>query len=66
MEAKAIPYEGCEKNGTVISVNKEGIEICAGKDKLLIKQVKPEGKGVMNAYAWANGSGITTGDKLGV
>ena len=66
MEATAIPYEGCEENGTVISITKEGIEVCAGTDKLLIKQVKPEGKGLMNAYAWANGSGISSGDKLGV
>lgn len=66
MDATAIPYEGCEENGTVISVIKEGIEVCAGKDKLLIKQVKPEGKGLMDAYAWANGSGIKSGDKLGV
>lgn len=66
MEATAIPYEGCEENGTVISVTKEGIEVCAGTDKLLIKQVKPEGKGLMSAYAWANGSGISSGDKLGV
>ena len=65
MNAQAIPYEGCEENGSVISVTKEGIEVCAGKDKLLIKQVKPEGKGLMDAYAWANGSGITAGDKLG-
>lgn len=65
MSAQAIPYEGCEENGTVISVNKEGIEVCAGKDKLLLRQVKPEGKGLMSAYSWANGSGIEKGDKLG-
>ena len=64
--AKSIPYEGCEENATVISVTKEGIEVCAGKDKLLITQVKPEGKSAMNAYSWANGSGISAGDKLGV
>lgn len=66
METQAIPYEGCEENGTVISITKEGIEVCAGKDKLLITQVKPEGKGLMSAAAWANGSGISKGDKLGV
>lgn len=66
MNATAIPYEGCKENGTILSITKEGIEICAGKDKLLIKQVKPEGKGLMDAYAWANGSGISVGDKLGV
>lgn len=65
LSAQAIPYEGCEENGTVISVNKEGIEVCAGKDKLLLKLVKPEGKGAMSASAWANGSGIRAGDKLG-
>ena len=65
MEAQAISYDCCEENGIVVSVAKEGIEICAGKDKLLVKKVKPEGKGLMDAYAWANGSGIKAGDKLG-
>ena len=64
-KAQAIPYEGCEDYATVISVTKEGIEVCAGGDKLLIEQVKPEGKGLMSAYSWANGSGIKPGDKFG-
>ncbi len=65
LAAEVVPHEGCEQNGTVISVTKEGIEVCAGCDKLLIKLIKPEGKGVMSAYAWANGCGIKKGDKLG-
>ncbi len=65
MEAQAVPYEGCENNGEVISITKEGIEICANKEKLIITQVKPEGKGIMEAYAWSNGSGIKKGERLG-
>lgn len=65
LSAQAVPYEGCEENGTVISATKEGIEVCAGRDKLLLKSLKPEGKGVMSAAAWANGSGIKAGDKFG-
>ncbi len=65
LKAQAIPYEGCENAAAVISVNKEGIEVCAGGDKLLIELVKPEGKGLMSAYSWANGSGIKAGDKFG-
>lgn len=65
MKACSVSYEGCEENGKVISVTKEGIEVCAGKDKLVLQLIKPEGKGIMSAYSWSNGSGIVKGDKFG-
>lgn len=57
----------CEnfKCGEVISVNKDGISVKCTDGALLIKSVKPEGKGEMAAYAWSLGSKIKTGDVIG-
>ena len=50
---------------SVASVTKQGIEICTGDGCLLITKVKPESKGVMNAYDFANGAKIKVGTKFG-
>ena len=50
--------------GEVVRVTKEGIAVKTGKNLLLIKELKPEGKGQMSAYAWSNGAGIKTGNKF--
>lgn len=49
----------------VSNVNKNGIEINTGRGCLLITKVKPESKGVMNAFDFANGAKIKTGMKFG-
>lgn len=49
----------------VANVTKNGIEIQTGNGCLLIKKVKPESKGIMNAYDFANGAKIKTGTKFG-
>lgn len=41
--------------GEIIKVVKNGIEIGCGKDCILLKKVKPEGKGEMSARDWYNG-----------
>lgn len=41
--------------GEIIKVAKNGIEIGCGKDCILLKKVKPEGKGEMSARDWYNG-----------
>ena len=41
--------------GEIIKVAKKGIEIGCGKDCILLKKVKPEGKGEMSARDWYNG-----------
>lgn len=51
--------------GAVVSISKAGIEIQTGDGTVLLKEVKPEGKGLMPACAWSNGSGIKVGDILG-
>ena len=51
--------------GEVLSVTKDGIEIATGEGSLLVKTVKPEGKGKMRAFDWSNGAGVKVGDKFG-
>jgi len=53
------------KCGEVISVSKEGIAVKCLDGAIMIKAVKPEGKGEMTAYAWSLGSKIKCGDKIG-
>ena len=58
--------QNCSKAiGEVITTNKKGIEVATANGVLLITEVKPEGKAIMPASAWINGSGIKAGDKLG-
>lgn len=45
----------------IVSVTKSGIEVGTQKGILLIKKVKPESKGIMNAYDFANGAKIKAG-----
>lgn len=51
--------------GEIVCVNKNGIEINTKEGTLLITKVKPESKGVMNAFDFANGSKIQPKMKLG-
>ena len=50
--------------GEVVNITKEGLEISTSEGHLLIKKVKPEGKGEMFARDWANGSKIKIGDRF--
>ena len=50
---------------SVSCVTKQGIEICTGDGCLLITKVKPESKGIMNAFDFANGAKIKAGIKFG-
>ncbi len=53
LETRVLDKSG--KCGDILTVTKDGVEIGCGKGCLLIKKVKPEGKGEMNARDWANG-----------
>ena len=46
---------GNGKDGEFINVSKDGVEVACGEGSLLIKRVKPEGKGEMFARDWYNG-----------
>ena len=48
----------------IIDINKDGILVKCLNGGLIIKNVKPEGKGNMDAASWANGARIKKGDKF--
>ena len=52
------------KEGEVLSVEKDGIIVACAKDAIKLITVKPEGKGEMQASAWANGARIQKGAKF--
>ncbi len=66
IETKVVSKD-CEKNvcGEIICVSKNGIEVNTKEGTLLITKVKPESKGVMNAFDFANGAKIQPKMKLG-
>ena len=49
----------------IVTVSKQGIEVITKEDILLIKKVKPESKGIMNAFDFANGAKLKEGMKFG-
>ncbi|MBR1681558.1 methionyl-tRNA formyltransferase [bacterium] len=53
LETEVLNGKGSE--GEFINVTKDGIEVACGSGSLLLKRVKPEGKGEMPARDWYNG-----------
>jgi len=53
LETEVLNGKGTE--GEFINVSKDGIEVACGDGSLLLKRVKPEGKGEMPARDWYNG-----------
>lgn len=66
IETKVVSNE-CKKGscGEIVSVAKNGIEINTKEGTLLITKVKPESKGIMNAFDFANGAKLQPKMKLG-
>lgn len=50
----------------ISKITKDGIEVSTKDGVLLIKKVKPESKGIMNAFDFANGAKIKAGMMFGV
>ena len=65
IETEVIDESKQNKVVEVSNVSKNGIEISLTKGLLLIKKVKPESKGIMNAFDFANGAKIKAGIKFG-
>ncbi len=66
IETKLTHHKENKAAATIVNVTKEGIEVCTGNGEcILITKVKPESKGVMNAYDFANGAKIKKDMKLG-
>ena len=50
--------------GEVYAIEKDGIVVCCGENAIKLITVKPEGKGEMQACAFANGARIKKGAKF--
>lgn len=59
-----VPEGFLGKAGEILKVSKEGIEVATIQGVLLIKRVKPEGKGEMLARDWVNGAKLTIGGRF--
>lgn len=53
------------ETGEVVNISKKGIEVSTGNGVILLEKVKPESKGIMNAFDFVNGAKIKIGDKIG-
>lgn len=53
-----------QEAGFVQEINKNGIVVATGNGSILIKELKPEGKPNMDAYAWTNGVKLQVGNKF--
>ncbi len=54
-----------DNSNKIVNVSKNGIEIAAKNGCLLVTKVKPESKGEMSAYDFANGAKLKSGMKFG-
>lgn len=62
-----IPAGFLGESGEILKISKKGLEVSTGTGILLVSKLKPEGRGEMFAYDWANGGGkckISIGDKF--
>lgn len=51
--------------GEITEITPIGIKVATGRGVLLIKEIKPEGKPKMDAYAWTNGARVKVGMRFG-
>lgn len=65
IETKLTDNKDNSTSGSVVCVNKNGITISTNEGCILVTKVKPESKGIMNAYDFANGAKIKVGTKFG-
>ncbi|MFB0566582.1 MAG: methionyl-tRNA formyltransferase [Candidatus Aminicenantaceae bacterium] len=55
----------CLTPGKILSIKKEGIEVCCGKGSTyLLRKLQPENKKEMDAYSFSLGAKIEIGDRL--
>lgn len=50
--------------GNIVNISRQGIAVETKNGVLLIKKLKPEGKPLMDAYAWSNGVKLKIGDNF--
>ncbi|WP_285674584.1 methionyl-tRNA formyltransferase [Paralimibaculum aggregatum] len=57
--------EGEGSPGEVVSVSEDGVTVQAAGGRILVKRVRPQGAGKIQAAEWAAQAGIAAGAKLG-
>ena len=50
--------------GEVLAVNADGIRVSCGEGALLLKKLKPEGRGALSAADWARGARLQPGERF--
>lgn len=63
-EASWADSQSPEAPGTVLSITEDGMAVQTGKGQLILKQLKPAGKGSMSAAAFARGRQLKVGGRL--
>ncbi len=56
LETKPLKGFSNKDYGEIVEVSRQGVDVQTGDGLLRLEKVKPEGKGEMNAYDWANGA----------
>lgn len=64
LKTQALDDDTSAEFGEIVKISKEGIAVAAKNGILLIKELKPEGKPKMDAFAWTNGAKIKIGDRF--
>jgi methionyl-tRNA formyltransferase len=57
--------DGDGSPGEVVSVSEDGVTVQAGGGRILVKRVRPQGGGKVQAAEWAAEAGLEPGHKLG-
>ena len=55
METEPLEESSNSNAGEFTNISKSGVDVQTGQGILRLKKIKPEGKGEMNAFDWANG-----------
>lgn len=64
LKTEVLDIETVSSSGEVVNITKDGVAVATANKVLLIKEIKPDGKSKMDAYAWTNGVKLKIGDRF--
>ncbi len=64
IKSETVSGEESDEPGVVARVSDYGIEVGTGKGRLIVKELKPEGKGVMPTQSFLRGNPISKGERF--
>ena len=64
LKTEVLDVETVSSSGEVVNITKDGLAVATANKVLLIKEIKPDGKSKMDAYAWTNGVKLKIGDRF--